>query len=165
MSDTPWMERQSLRDLCRHYRASHQSIGMTTGCFDILHIGHLNLLQSLRQRCSLVVVGLNSDVSVRRLKGDGRPFNSQSDRAEMLLGLKAVCLVGLIEEDNPCELVSVVRPNIYMKGGDYYPESLIERSTVVYYGGIVVRGPMVPGHSTTALAGRLTALNGQTERS
>jgi D-beta-D-heptose 7-phosphate kinase/D-beta-D-heptose 1-phosphate adenosyltransferase len=138
---------------------------MTAGCFDILHVGHLKLLQALSQRCSLVVVGLNSDASVHRLKGDGRPFNSQYERAEMVVGLKTVSLVGLIEEDDPCELVTVVRPNVYMKGGDYDPESLIERPTVVYYGGIVVRGPMVPGRSTTALARRLCASNGQAERS
>src|SRR5690349_10321940 len=101
MSYQPWMGRDHLRDLCRHYRQAGRAIGMTAGCFDILHVGHLKLLSALRQQCSVVVVGLNSDVSVRRLKGDGRPINSQSDRAEMLLGLKSVCLVGLIEEDDP----------------------------------------------------------------
>lgn len=163
--DHPLVSRKELKKQCDEFHRRGDKVGMTTGCFDIFHVGHLQLIQELAFNCQLLVVGLNSDASVFRLKGEGRPINNELDRARILKALFDVHLISLIYEDNPCELVKVVRPSIYMKGGDYEPVSLIERPTVVYYGGIVVRGPMVPGYSTTALAGRLDALNGQTERS
>jgi rfaE bifunctional protein nucleotidyltransferase chain/domain len=159
MSYHPWMDRQSLRNLCQHYYEAGRTIGMTAGCFDILHVGHLRLFQALRQKCSIVVVGINTDTSVRRLKGDGRPINPERERADMVLGLKSVCLVALIEEDTPDALIRVVQPSLYMKGGDYDVATLPERATVEACGGIVLPGPMVQGRSTTALAGRLSGLN------
>lgn len=96
----------------------------TNGCFDILHVGHLRYLEKSKALGDVLVVGLNSDASVKRLKGESRPINNQDDRAEMLLGLKAVDYVVIFEEDTAEEFLKTVKPSIYTKGGDYSPSEL-----------------------------------------
>ena len=96
----------------------------TNGCFDILHVGHLRYLEKSKELGDVLVVGLNSDTSVKRLKGDERPINSQCDRAEMLLGLKPVDYVVIFDEDTACDFLRKVEPDVYTKGGDYSPEEL-----------------------------------------
>lgn len=156
----PFIDRLSLKRLCDDYRARGYTIGMTGGCFDILHLGHVTLIQQLREIAEIVVVGLNSDTSVRRLKGGGRPFNNHFERGEVVKALTGVHYVALIEEETPCELIQVVQPHFYMKGGDYDPLAIPEAREVASYGGKVLLGPLVPGRSTTALAWRLSASAG-----
>jgi rfaE bifunctional protein nucleotidyltransferase chain/domain len=96
----------------------------TNGCFDILHVGHLRYLEKSKALGDVLVVGLNSDASVKRLKGESRPVNNQDDRKELLLGLEAVDFVVIFEEDTAVEFLKSVKPDIYTKGGDYSPEEL-----------------------------------------
>lgn len=108
----------------KELKSQGKKIIATNGCFDILHVGHLRYLEKSKALGDVLVVGLNSDASVKRLKGDSRPINSQDDRAEMLLGLKPVDFVVIFEEDTAEEFLKRVKPSIYTKGGDYSPEDL-----------------------------------------
>jgi glycerol-3-phosphate cytidylyltransferase len=105
-------------------RQSGQRIVATNGCFDILHIGHLRYLEESKNLGDILVVGLNSDSSVKALKGPSRPINNQLDRAELLVGLKPVDFVIIFEEENACNFLKKVKPDIYTKGGDYKPDEL-----------------------------------------
>jgi D-beta-D-heptose 7-phosphate kinase / D-beta-D-heptose 1-phosphate adenosyltransferase len=129
-------------------------VGFTNGCFDILHRGHIRLLAEARETCDLLVVGLNSDASTRRLKGAGRPINPAEGRAEVLAALEAVDLVVIFEEDTPLELIKRVRPAVLVKGADYRREDVVGREVVEASGGDVVLVDLVPGHSTTAIVAR-----------
>ena len=130
-------------------------IGFTNGCFDLLHRGHTRLLAEARAACDCLVVGLNSDASTARLKGDGRPINAVDSRAEVLAALEAVDLVVVFEEDTPLELIRRVRPAVLVKGADYRLEDVVGRKEVEAAGGEVLLVDLVPGHSTTSLVRRL----------
>ncbi len=130
-------------------------IGFTNGCFDLLHRGHIRLLAEARAACDVLVVGLNSDVSTRRLKGGGRPINLAEARAEVLAALEAVDLVVVFDEDTPLELIKLVRPNVLVKGADYALDEVVGRDVVEAAGGQVVLVDLVPGHSTTAIVERM----------
>ncbi|MBN2145248.1 MAG: D-glycero-beta-D-manno-heptose 1-phosphate adenylyltransferase [Candidatus Aureabacteria bacterium] len=123
----------------------------TNGCFDILHVGHVRTLEASRTLGSFLVVGLNSDSSVRRIKGPGRPINKESDRAEMLLALKCVDAVVFFDEDTPYELIKTIRPDVLTKGGDYTKSDIIGGDMVESWGGKVAVIPYVEGYSTTEL--------------
>ncbi|MEQ1933424.1 MAG: D-glycero-beta-D-manno-heptose 1-phosphate adenylyltransferase [Fimbriimonadaceae bacterium] len=124
----------------------------TNGVFDILHAGHVRYLAQARQLGDLLLVGMNSDESVRRLgKGPGRPINPLCDRAEVLEGLRAVDGVVAFEEDAPLNLVEILRPEVYVKGGDYEIARLPEAAVVHGYGGEVRLLPFLEGRSTTAI--------------
>ena len=123
----------------------------TNGCFDVLHLGHLRYLQAARQLGDLLVVAINSDSSVRQLKGENRPLVPEEERAEMLAGLECVDYVVIFPELTPIDLLSELKPNIHVKGGDYKLEQLIERDVVEANGGKVIVGLNVPGKSTTNL--------------
>ncbi len=127
----------------------------TNGCFDILHVGHVRYLTEARALGDRLVVGLNSDASVRALKGPNRPINSQEARREMLLALRCVDEVVIFEETDPCALIERLRPDVHVKGGDYRPEDLPEAAIVQAYGGEVVILSYHPGHSTTGLVAAL----------
>lgn len=132
---------------------------LTNGCFDILHAGHVRYLTAARALGRALVVGLNSDQSVRQLKGATRPIVSQEERAEVLLGLKAVDAVVIFEELTAQGLITALRPDIYVKGGDYTPATLPEAPTVTALGGKVVIIPIEVPTSTTKI---LQRLQGQT---
>ncbi len=123
----------------------------TNGCFDVLHLGHLRYLQAASELGDYLVVAINSDTSVKKLKGENRPLVSEGERAEMLAGLECVDYVVIFPELTPVELLSELKPNIHVKGGDYTLEQLIERDVVEANGGKVVVGLNVPGKSTTNL--------------
>ena len=127
----------------------------TNGCFDVLHVGHLRYLQAAKQLGDVLVVGVNSDTSVRTLKGENRPLVPEDERAEMLAGLACVDYVTIFSELNPIALLSALKPDLHVKGGDYKIEQIIERETVEKYGGKVVVGLNVPGKSTTDLIQRI----------
>jgi len=129
-------------------------IGFTNGCFDLLHRGHIKLLAEARATCDRLVVGLNSDASTRRLKGNGRPINPAEGRAEVLAALEAVDLVVVFEEDTPLELIKRVQPSVLVKGADYTREEVVGGDVVEAAGGTVVLVDLVPGHSTTGIVRR-----------
>jgi D-beta-D-heptose 7-phosphate kinase/D-beta-D-heptose 1-phosphate adenosyltransferase len=139
------------------WRQQGLRIGFTNGCFDILHPGRIRVLAEARAACDRLVVGLNSDGSVARLKGDHRPVQSEQARAAVLAALEAVDLVVIFEEDTPLELIREVRPIVLVKGGDYVAEDVVGREVVEAAGGEVILVDLVPGHSTTRLLERSQA--------
>jgi len=144
----------TLEQRLEKWRTAGHSIGFTNGCFDILHPGHLRVLEEAKARCGRLVVGLNSDASVRQLKGEGRPVNDQRTRARVLSGLSAVDGVILFEETTPFELIGRIKPDLLVKGGDYQLETIVGATQVIEAGGQVHIVPLVEGHSTTATIAR-----------
>jgi D-beta-D-heptose 7-phosphate kinase/D-beta-D-heptose 1-phosphate adenosyltransferase len=139
------------------WRRQGLRIGFTNGCFDILHRGHIKLLNEARAACDRLIVGLNSDASVRRLKGEGRPVQELHARAEVLAALEAVDLVVIFEEDTPLELIRRTRPRLLAKGGDYRREQVVGHELVEADGGEVILIDLVPGFSTTRIVRRTRA--------
>jgi D-beta-D-heptose 7-phosphate kinase / D-beta-D-heptose 1-phosphate adenosyltransferase len=137
------------------WRRQGLRIGFTNGCFDLLHRGHIRLMAEARAACDRLVVGLNSDASTRRLKGNGRPINPAEGRAEVLAALEAVDLVVVFEQDTPLELIKLVRPNVLVKGADYAREDVVGHEVVEAEGGQVVLVDLVPGQSTTNIVRRV----------
>ena len=129
----------------------------TNGVFDLLHPGHVDVLRTARRNGDALVVGINSDASVRRLKGAGRPVRSESDRAYMLAALEAVDAVIVFDEDTPLELVRLLQPDVIVKGGDYSESSIVGAADVRARGGRVVVVPLTPGQSTTSIIEKLRA--------
>lgn len=136
------------------WRRQDLRIGFTNGCFDILHPGHVKVLTGARSACDRLIVGLNSDASVKRLKGEGRPVQNERARAEVLAALEAVDLVAIFEEDTPINLITKVRPSVLVKGGDYTREQVVGHEIVEAAGGEVVLVEVLQGHSTTSLVAR-----------
>jgi len=145
----------SLLRIVRQARASGRRIVFTNGCFDLLHAGHVALLEQARQRGDLLVVGLNSDRSVRRLKGPGRPIVRERDRALVLAGLASVSYVTLFNEATPERLIARLRPEVLVKGADWPSANIVGRDLVRRHGGRVVRIPLRKGYSTSRLIERI----------
>ncbi|HEY7295751.1 MAG TPA: D-glycero-beta-D-manno-heptose 1-phosphate adenylyltransferase, partial [Dehalococcoidia bacterium] len=136
-------------------RAGGRRIVFTNGCFDLLHRGHVTYLNQARALGDALIVGLNSDESVRRLKGPGRPVVPLHDRVAVLAALSCVDAIGAFEEDTPAELIRAVRPEVFVKGGDYTHESLPEAALVEALGGTVWILPYLPDRSTSGLIERI----------
>ena len=139
--------RQRLRDEGR-------TVVFTNGCFDLLHVGHVRFLQQARKLGDVLIVGLNSDASVRRLKGPGRPILPEADRAELVAALSCVDYVVVFDEDTPARLIIALQPDIHCKGGDYAPTTgkpLPEGDIVTHHGGRLVFLPLIPGRSTSEI--------------
>ena len=136
-------------------RAAGVRVVFTNGCFDILHAGHVRYLAAARALGDYLILGLNSDASVRRLKGETRPVNSAEDRAEVIGALKSVDAVVIFGENTAEKLIGAVRPAVYVKGGDYTRETLPEARIVESYGGEVAFIPLVEGKSTTNIIARV----------
>lgn len=145
------LTRAQLAQRALRWRESGTQVVLTNGCFDLLHSGHLRYLQEARRLGDLLVVGVNSDESVRQLKGESRPIVPQQERAELVAGLECVDYVTIFEEPTAVPLVELVQPTYYAKGGDYTEQDLPEAEAVVAYGGFVVILPLLPEHSTSAL--------------
>lgn len=143
-----------LRELERRRKAG-QKIVFTNGCFDILHAGHVQYLQFARRQGDLLVVGLNADASVRRLKGETRPVNTLADRSTVLAGLSAVDFIIPFEEDTPAALIAAVQPDVLVKGEDYTGKEVVGTDIVESRGGKVVLAPLLQGRSTTATITRM----------
>ncbi len=143
-----------LDERAREWRAQGLRLGFANGCFDILHPGHVKLLTEARAACDRLIVGLNSDGSIRRLKGEGRPLQSVHARADVLAALEAVDLVVVFEEDTPIELIKRLRPTVLVKGSDYRLDQVVGRDVVEANGGEVMLVDVVPGHSTTSILSR-----------
>jgi rfaE bifunctional protein nucleotidyltransferase chain/domain len=128
----------------------------TNGCFDLLHPGHLAYLEQARSQGEALIVGVNTDDSVRRLsKGAGRPVNPETDRARVLAALTCVDRVVLFDEDTPLELITILQPDVLVKGGDYQLSEIVGREVVEARGGQVLALPFVPGYSTSELLRRI----------
>jgi D-beta-D-heptose 7-phosphate kinase/D-beta-D-heptose 1-phosphate adenosyltransferase len=136
------------------WRKQDLRIGFTNGCFDILHPGHVKLLTAARGTCDRLIVGLNSDASVKRLKGESRPVQDERARSEVLAALEAVDLVVVFEEDTPLNLIAQIRPGVLVKGSDYTREQVVGHEVVEAYGGEVRLVDILPGFSTTSLVNR-----------
>lgn len=132
-----------------------KKVVFTNGCFDILHVGHLTYLNEAKRQGDILIIGVNSDASVKRLKGESRPINGERDRAEMLCGLKAVDYTVIFEEDTPMELIEELKPSIHVKGGDYKKEDLPETPVVERNGGEVRILGFVDGKSTTNIVNKI----------
>ncbi len=137
------------------WRAGGIQVVFTNGCFDLLHAGHVRYLAAARSLGGALVVGLNSDASVRRLKGEGRPVTPGPERAEILCALESVDAVTFFEEETPLALIEALTPDLLVKGGDWTPEAIVGRDHVLAHGGRVVTIPVAEGRSTTALLSRI----------
>ncbi len=149
------VELQSLLELHKN-----KKVVFTNGCFDILHVGHVVYLNDAKSLGDILVVGLNSDSSVRRLKGDGRPVNNQRDRATVLSALESVDYVVIFDEDTPYELIDALKPNVLVKGGDWEPDQIVGADIVMKNGGIVKSLRFIEGRSTTEMIRRIREKEG-----
>jgi len=136
-------------------RSVRGAVVFTNGVFDLLHPGHVDILDRARREGAALVVGVNSDASVKRLKGPARPIRTSVERITVLAALEAVDVVVLFEQDTPIELVRAIEPDVLVKGGDYSPETIVGADLVTARGGRVVVIPLVDGHSTTSTIEKL----------
>jgi rfaE bifunctional protein nucleotidyltransferase chain/domain len=143
------LNREEASKLIEDLKKQGKQVVFTNGCFDILHVGHMTYLEEAKEFGDYLFVGVNSDESVKRLKGPTRPINNEVDRAELLAGLKAVDYTVIFTEDTPVELIGVLKPSIHVKGGDYKKEDLPETKVVESYGGRVEIVSLVEGKSTS----------------
>jgi D-beta-D-heptose 7-phosphate kinase / D-beta-D-heptose 1-phosphate adenosyltransferase len=150
------LDRAQVAARVREWRAAGETVVFTNGCFDLLHVGHVTLLEDCRRFGSKVVLGLNTDASVRRLKGPSRPVVSEGDRARVMAALGAVDAVTLFDEDTPLELIQELQPDVLVKGGDYTVDTVVGHEAVLAAGGRVEIVPTVEGFSTTGIVRRLT---------
>ena len=141
--------RETLTQIIAQEKEKEKTIVTTNGCFDLIHVGHLRYLQAAQKLGDLLVVGVNSDSSVRKIKGAKRPLIPENERAEMLAGLNCVDYVVIFPELEPVSLLSEFKPDIHVKGGDYTIEQVIERKVVEENGGKVIVGLNIAGKSTT----------------
>jgi rfaE bifunctional protein nucleotidyltransferase chain/domain len=132
-------------------RSENKKIVFTNGCFDILHRGHVAYLNEARKLGDILIIGLNSDASVKRLKGSERPINSELDRKFVLENLKAVTAVEIFTQDTPLELIKLIKPSVLVKGGDWKIEQIVGSSEVIGWGGEVLSLNFVDGYSTTSV--------------
>lgn len=143
------LSRKEIADFCRKARDSGKTIVFTNGCFDIIHRGHIDNLSEAAKLGDLLVVGINTDSSVVKLKGKGRPVLDEEDRAIILASFEFVDAVCMFKEDTPKELISEIKPDVLVKGGEYSIENIAGSDTVIARGGKVIQIPMVKGKSTT----------------
>ena len=153
------IERNLIEKTCENFRRQGKKIVFTNGCFDILHAGHVRYLTKAKSFGDILIVGLNTDNSVKKLKGENRPVNNELDRAEVLLALKSVDEVVFFDEQTAENLISEIKPDIYVKGGDYTLETLPEAKIVQSYGGEVKFVQLVAGRSTTNIIKKISEKN------
>jgi rfaE bifunctional protein nucleotidyltransferase chain/domain len=144
---------------CHH--AEGKKVAFTNGCFDILHAGHVQYLREARKAGDLLILGLNSDASVRAIKGEKRPLVPQGERAEVVASLSAVDYVTLFDETTPLALIEYLRPDLLVKGGDWKEESVVGRDAVRSWGGRVIIVPMTEGVSTTNIVEKILRIYGK----
>jgi len=144
--------------LAARLRAEGKRLVFTNGVFDLLHPGHVRYLQRARALGGALIVGLNSDRSVRANKGDGRPITPEAERAEILAALACVDAVVVFDEDTPYEIIVAIQPDVLVKGADWADDAIVGRDSVEARGGTVVRVPVEPGYSTSAIIERIRRL-------
>jgi rfaE bifunctional protein nucleotidyltransferase chain/domain len=149
------IDRETLVRVCAGWKVNGHKIIFTNGCFDILHQGHIKLLLSAAELGGKLILGLNTDASVKKLKGENRPINDEQSRALVMasqLFIDAICFFG---EDTPLELIETIKPDVIVKGGDYTPETVVGNDFIKTYGGEVVIIPTMEGFSTTNTIGKM----------
>lgn len=161
MSKTKLKSIRQMKIILQPLRTRRKKIVFTNGCFDLLHVGHVRYLRRAKQMGDVLVVGLNSDRSVREIKGHQRPIVPEKERAEILSALECVDFVVLFDEPDPLRLISALRPHILVKGADWPKDRIIGRDVVERIGGKVVRVPLVPGSSSTGIIERILARYGR----
>jgi len=149
------MDRAEAERLVNDLRASGKTIVFTNGVFDLLHIGHLRYLQEAKRLGDALLVGVNSDRSVRFLKGSGRPITAEEERAEVLAALTCVDGVVIFDEETPRDLIQAIQPDVLVKGSDWAEDAIVGRDIVEARGGRVVRVAIQPGHSTTGIVEKI----------
>ena len=152
----------SLKDIKRissDYKSKGLKIVFTNGCFDLLHKGHLDLLNKSSKYGDILIVGLNSDSSVKKLKGPSRPVNSTQSRSKLLAGFECIDLIVVFNEDTPLNLIQSLKPNILVKGGDYTFETIVGAEEVKNYGGQVEIIPFLPGYSTSKIVTKIQSFS------
>jgi D-glycero-beta-D-manno-heptose 1-phosphate adenylyltransferase len=152
------LDAHQLQQELMRWRKFSKKIAFTNGCFDILHAGHIHSLMQAASFADILVVGLNSDVSTKRLKGDNRPVNNEQNRALLLASLAVVDAVVLFDEDTPYELITSIMPDVLVKGGDYTVDTIVGAKEVMENGGAVEIIPLVEGLSTTSLLQKIERL-------
>ena len=150
------------REQAKHFadaaRITGKTIAFTNGCFDILHEGHIYSLSQAAKEADILIVGLNSDPSVRKLKGDNRPINNEHSRALLLASLLMVDIVTIFEEDTPLELIKKIMPDVLVKGGDYTIETTVGAKEVIANSGRVIINPLIENFSTTGIIEKIKSL-------
>ena len=149
------ISRNDLNSLLDKLRSEGKTIVTTNGCFDILHVGHVRYLEKTKTFADVLIVALNSDKSVKSIKGDSRPINKEEDRAEVLSALRCVDFVVLFDEDSPIDLLLQIKPDVYTKGADYTVETLPEAKPIMENGGRVEFISFVEGKSTTSIINKM----------
>jgi len=144
-----------LREIVPRLKRAGKKVVFTNGCFDLLHVGHLRILREAKRLGDILIIGLNADRSVKKLKGPGRPLVPQRERAELLAALEPVDYVVVFGEETPARLIAALRPDILVKGNDYASQIVIGREVVEQAGGKVVLIPMVRNRSTTRLMNKM----------
>lgn len=146
---------QELLDIIKGIRHEGKKIVFTNGCFDILHAGHVTYLEKAKSFGDILILGLNSDDSVRRLKGSERPINNEQDRATVLSALRSIDYVVFFNEDTPIELISAILPDVLVKGGDYTNDTIVGADIVIDNSGKVEIVPLLEGRSTTSIINKM----------
>jgi D-beta-D-heptose 7-phosphate kinase/D-beta-D-heptose 1-phosphate adenosyltransferase len=146
-----------LQELCEAKQQEGSRVVFTNGCFDLMHVGHLRYLEAARELGDLLVVGVNSDRSVRMIKGPKRPIISEDQRSEVVAGLHCVDLVTLFDDPDPLALIQLLKPDILVKGADWPIDKIVGASFVLDSGGDVVRIPLIPDVSTTTIIERIVS--------
>ena len=134
---------------CQKWKKESRKIVFTNGCFDLLHKGHIDLLKKSLEFGDILIVGLNSDRSIKRLKGSSRPIENKRTRVKKLLKLNIISGLCIFDNETPLELIKVIKPDVLVKGGDYEPNKIIGSSEVIKEGGMIKVVPLLPGYSTT----------------
>jgi len=149
--NAPILDERALLDAIASERREKHSIGFANGVFDVLHVGHIRYLQAAAREADILVVGVNSDESVRAIKGAGRPLTNERERAEIVSAIRGIAYVTIFLESSPARLIGVLKPDVHCKGTDYTADSVPERDVVRAYGGRVVIVGDPKDHSTTAI--------------
>ncbi len=155
------LEREVLKETVRSLKEGGNKIVFTNGCFELLHIGHVQYLQAARAEGDILVVGMNSDHSVRQIKGPRRPVVPENERAEVLASLACVDFVSLFDEPDPLAIISSLLPDVLVKGADWAEDAIVGRDIVEAHGGRVVRIPLTQGASTTSIIEKILANYGK----
>ncbi len=154
-------EKDRLRRMLHYWRFHERRIAFTNGCFDILHAGHIDYLARAADTADALIVGLNTDASVRRIKGSSRPLNMQDARSKLLAAMSFVDAVVLFEEDTPAQLINIIIPDILVKGDDWRMEDIVGADVVIKNQGKVLTMPLLQGFSTSALINKIKSLSAE----
>ncbi|MBP9478871.1 MAG: D-glycero-beta-D-manno-heptose 1-phosphate adenylyltransferase [Sebaldella sp.] len=158
------IDREKIEEFIEELKKQGKKIVFTNGVFDILHVGHLTYLEEAKSFGDILIVGINSDSSVKVNKGDKRPINSEEDRAKMIIGLKPVDYAVIFDEKTPIEIIAKIKPNVHIKGGDYKKDDLPETSIVELNGGVVEILSFIDNKSTTGVIEKILEVYGSNDK-